>query len=155
MTFGPRFMKWVVGTMLSCVLWICVAPTACLATEWWIGVDQSPRQIAPNAWRFRIEVPVQPAGKLQFVGSEYDFASLTQGITVDYQFDRPGISFSDPREFLAVAPTLFDPHDGFIHGWDLLDLKDGTFSGVVYATAPLTTVYFSIAADNLEPVHGR
>jgi hypothetical protein len=155
MTFSPSFMKWVVGVILSSVLWIGVAPTTCLATEWWVGVDQNPRQIAPNAWRFRIKVPVTPAGQLQFVGSQYDFASLTQGITVHYQINGPGSDFSDPGEFLAIAPTLFDLLDGFLNGWDLIDLKDGTFSGVVYATAPLTTVYFSIAAEGLVPVHGR
>lgn len=92
MTFSPRFMKRVVGTILSCALWICSGPATCLATEWWVGVDQNPQQIAPNAWRFRIKVPVKPAGQLQFVGSQYDFASFTQGITVDYQFNGPGMT---------------------------------------------------------------
>jgi hypothetical protein len=95
---------------------------------------------------------VKPAGALRFVWSQYDFADPTEGVAVDYDFNGAGTDFFDRRTFYAIAPTLFDQLDGFINGWDVADMNDGRFSGVVYATAPLTTVHFSIEADRLVPV---
>ena len=137
------------------VLWICLATTTCLATEWQFGIDQNPQPIGQGAWHFTIDLGVRPVGHLQFVGSQYDFDWFTEGITTivyDFNVNQGGSGYSDSREFLAIAPTLYDPIDGFIHGWDVADLKDGTFSGVVYATAPLTAVYFLIEADRFVPV---
>ena len=151
----PRFVRHVVVAMLPCALWTCLAATTCGATEFWYGVDESPRQVAPNTWRFSIKVPVKLAGQLEFVGSQYDFAGATEGIDVDYKFNGRGIDFWDDRVFYAIAPTLFNLSDGFVNGWDLDDLANGTFSGVVTATAPLTTVHLSIVAESFVPVRRR
>jgi hypothetical protein len=151
MTFTtPRSTKKIMGVLLLCALWVCLATTKCFAMEYWSGIDEHPRQISPGKWRFSITVPFMPVG-LQFVGAQYDFAGMTNGIDVR----GPGWYFADNRQFYAIAPTLFDPIDGFIAGWNITDLNNGTFSGVVYATAPLTTVHFTIVADGLVPVRGQ
>jgi hypothetical protein len=136
----------------ACAFCICLATAPCLA-ESFSAVDEQPQQIDANTWRFAVQVGVRPLGTLEFVGSQYDFASPTQGIEVAYGFRRRGVDFSDSRTFYAISPTLFDQLDGFIDGWDLSDLRDGIFSGVVSATAPLTAVHFVIEADRLVPVH--
>ena len=115
-------------------------------------MEEHPQPIAANTWRFVIHLGVRPVGELQFVWSQYDFASATQGIDVDYAFNGTGIDFSDPRTFSSIAPTLLDRLDGHTNGWDRADMADGTFSGVVYATAPLTTVSFGVEADRWVPV---
>lgn len=138
----------VVAALLPGAMWICLAATPCLAGRYRFGVDLHPQQVGPNAWHFAIDLRVKPIGRPQFVGSQYDFASATQGIAIDYDFNsaQGGSGFSDARTFMAIAPTLFDPIDGFKNGWDATDLKDGIFSGVVYSTAPPTAVYFMIEA---------
>ena len=138
----------VVAAMLPGAMWICLAATPCLAGRYRFGVDRHPQQVGPNAWHFTIDLRVRPIGKVQFVGSQYDFVSATQGLAIDYDFNsaQGGTGFSDSRRFMAIAPTLFNPIDGFMNGWDVADLKDGTFSGVIYATAPPTAVYFMIEA---------
>ena len=141
--------------ILACSLGTCFPTTTCLATEWCYGVDENPQQIGPNAWHFTIDLGLKPAGRLHFVSSQYDFAWPTEGIDVDYDFSKAHIDFSDDRVFYAIAPTLFDDIDGYLGGWSAADMKDGIFSGVVYATAPLTTVYFGMEADHLVPVSHR
>ena len=128
---------------------ICLAATTAGASEYRYAVDKHPRRIAANAWHFVIRTGVRPAGELHHVLSQYDFASPTQGIAVDYAFNGPGMDYSDPRTFYAIAPTLFDPTDGPIDGWDVVDLQDGIFSGIVYSTARLTRVHLMIEADRL------
>ena len=150
---GARKTSMASRVVLACAVAMCLAATPCRATDYLTVVDDQPRQIGPNMWRFVVQVGVRPAGTLQFANAQYDFAFPTEGIEVDYDFNGPGVDFADGREFYAIAPTLFDQLDGFIHGWDLSDLGDGVFSGVVYATAPLTAVHFTIAADQLLPVH--
>jgi hypothetical protein len=136
---------------VPCGLWLCSATTACHA-EWRYGIDLHPRKVGRNAYRFKIKLGVVPQGDLQFVGSEYDFASMTRGVAVAYDFSHRRSGCSDPRPFLAVAPTLFNEEEGFMNGWDVTDLQDGKFSGVVHATAPLTAVHFLVAADGFAPV---
>lgn len=144
----------VLVAILPAALCICLATTTCPAAEWF-GMDQSPRQIAANLWHFSINLGVRPVGHMQFVWSQYDFAWDTRGFAVVYDFNPGRLSCADPRRFLSIAPTLFDPVDGYMHGWNATDLNDGTFSGVVYATAPLTTVYFLIEADRFVRVRLR
>ncbi len=146
----------VLTAVMPVALWVCLASTACRATEWQSGVDAHPRRVGQNAWHFKIHLGVKPVGQLQFVGSQFDFAWQTRGIAVDYDFTfRRGGGWSDSRSFQTIAPTLFDTVDGFINGWEATDLNDGTFSGVVYATAPPTAVYVLIAADSFVPVRRR
>ena len=77
----------------------------------------------------------------------------TRGIAVDYDFDGPGIDFTDGRAFYAIAPTIFDQADAQpVSPWNIVDPSDGTFSGVVRATAELTTVELYIEADSLVPI---
>lgn len=142
------------AAILLCALWIGL-PTICLATEWLYAVDENPRRAGPDMWRFSIKLGVKPIGQLLFAWSQYDFASATQGIEVDYDFNGRGIDFSDDRRFYAIAPTLFESIDGFFAGWDVADMNDGVFRGVVYSTAPLTRVHFIIEAESFMPVHHR
>ncbi len=142
------------AAILLCALCIGL-PATCLATEWLYAVDENPRQAGPNTWRFAIRTGVKPIGQLLFAWSQYDFASATQGIEVDYDFNGRGIDFSDDRRFYAIAPTLFESIDGFLAGWDVADMNDGVFRGVVYSTAPLTRVHFIIEADSFIPVRHR
>ncbi len=135
---------------LMWVLWLYLATTAGAAM--WVGSDDHPQQVAPNAWHFAIRVPVRAIGGLQFVGSQYDFLAPTQGIAVDYRSDGMGVDFADRRNFLAIAPTLYNQVDGFINGWSADGLGSRTFSGIVYATAPLTNVSITIIADRLMPM---
>lgn len=141
------------------VLGLFLAP-APAGAESWTSVDDRPRQIAPGAWHFSINVPVRPVGQLQFVNAEYDFYDFatgvgapTEGIAVDYAANGPGVDWTDDRTCLGIAPTLFDEEDGFIHGWSAWDLPQGKFEGTVYATAPLLRVSFTAFADGL--AHGR
>jgi murein DD-endopeptidase MepM/ murein hydrolase activator NlpD len=129
---------------LTCALYISLAATG-RASEFRYAVDEHPQLIAPNTWRFVIPVGVRPVGELQFAWSQYDFNNT--GTELDTRTD-----FSDRRTFLAIAPTLFNQIDGLINGWDVADMDDGTFSGVVQSTAPLTMVHFGIEADRLVPV---
>src|SRR5262245_41263414 len=132
-----RFTRELTVSMLAATFLTCVATPKCLATEWWVGVDDHPRQVAPNMWYFSIKLPVKPMGQLQFVGSQYDFAGATQGFAVDYKANGGGTDFADPGTFYVIAPTLFDTIDGYINGWDAGCMDSKTFSGVVYANAPL------------------
>ena len=140
------------GAVAAGAVYVCLAVTTCLGTEFQYAVDNQPEQIAPNLWRFSVPIGVKPVGQLAAVWSQYDFASPTEGIEVDYDFNGSGIDYSDGRAFWAIAPTLFDPLDGYINGWEPSALRDGTFTGLVYATAPLAVVHFMIAADQLVPV---
>lgn len=155
MSFGAaRFMKRIVVGMVPSALAVCLATMPCLANEWREAVDQSPQQIGPGEWEFIVDLGAKPRGP-QFIGSQYDFDGATQGITVDYDYNGSGIDFSDDREFLGIAPTLFNLVDGFIHGWELVDLKDGVFSGVVYSTVPLTEVRLLVLADSFVQIHRK
>jgi hypothetical protein len=138
------------AAVLACAVTMCLAPTASFADFLYVA-DEQPQQIDVDLWRFTLPVGVRPAGALQFASVEFDFASLTQGVEVSYDFNGRRTDYVDGREFLSVSPTLFNQRDGFIHGWQLSDLHDGVFSGVVRATAPLTGVYFTIEADQLVP----
>jgi hypothetical protein len=129
---------------------------------WWTGTDDRPRPVAAGGWHFSIKMPVYPVGQVQFVSAEYAFydemtgvGSATDGISVDYAFDGPGVDWADPRIFLAIEPTLFDLRDGFINGWSDWALVDGKFEGTVYATAPLIRVSFTVAADGFVQTKGR
>ena len=133
-------------------LWLATPASA----EWWTNTDDQPRQIAPGAWYFSVNVPVRPVGRLELVVAQYDFydfntgiGTTTDGISVDYAYDGVGVDWSDDRTFLAIAPTLFDQSDGFIEGWSAWDVVKGKFAGTVYATAPLVRVWFSVEADQL------
>lgn len=137
------------AAVLACAISMCLAATTCSATEVREAVDEQPQQIGPNLWHFAVRVGVRPLGAVQFACAEYDFAAPTEGIEVDYDFNGAGLDFADDRMFYAIAPTLFDQIHGFINGWDAFDLRDGIFSGVVYATAPLTAVHLMIEADRL------
>jgi hypothetical protein len=133
--------------------------------QWWFATDDHPRQVGPTAWSFAINVPVHPVGTLWFLGSQYDFCDLdtlnrcgrTYSIAVDYAYNGPGVdwSYTDPDGygFLAIAPTLFDLVDRYIHGWSITALQGGKFIGIVYADAPLQRVWFAMVADQI--VHGK
>ena len=134
--------------------------TTTARADWWTCTDDHPREIAPGVWYFSVNVPVHPVGELQFVNAQYDFYDVstgvgasTEGISVDYAYNGAGMDWTDDRTFLAIAPTLFDPSDGFIQGWSAWDVVKGKFDGTVYATAPLVRVWFTVSADRL--VHGR
>ena len=119
------------------------------------GVDDSPIQVAEDVWRFRIVLGVKPRGNLGFIGSQYDFDSLTNGIRVDYDYNGEGVDYIADGEFLSIAPTLHIAGENeFLHGWDISDLDDGIFSGVVYASARLTSVRIDVEADSFIPVGG-
>jgi hypothetical protein len=142
------------------IVFAILLATATARAEWWTNTDDHPRQIAPGVWYFSIHVPVYPVAQLQFVAAQYDFydfrngsGTSTNGISVDYAYDGRGIDWTDGRTFLAIAPTLFDLHDGFIQGWSAWDVVNGKFEGTVYATAPLVRVWFTVSADVL--VRGR
>lgn len=134
--------------------------TTTVHADSWTNTDDHPRQIAPGIWSFSVNVPVHPVGQLEFVNAQYDFydfstgvGASTDGISVDYAYDGPGIDWTDHRTFLAIAPTLFDLVDGFIQGWSAWDIVNGKFNGTVYATAPLVRVWFTVEADQI--VYGR
>jgi len=143
------------GMTALAVAMITVPATACHARAWRHWVDKHPVQIAPNAWQFAVDLRAVPYGRVFFVSSEYDFAAPTDGMVVAYDFSEGTSGYSDPRRVLAVAPTLFDQTDGFLNGWDISDMRDGVFSGVVYASAPLTEVHFLIQADRFVWPHRR
>jgi hypothetical protein len=122
--------------------------------DWWTNTDDRLRQIAPGAWSFSIKVPVQPVGQLQFVNAQYDFydfpsnlGTATDGMSVDYAYNGAGIDFTEDGALFAVAPTLFEPVDGFIQGWSGWGIVNGRFQGTVYATAPPLRVSITIVAD--------
>ena len=140
------------GAVLLCAAYLCLAATTCVASEFRYAVDEHPKQVRWNVWRFSVQVGAIPVGALDFACAQYDFATPTAGIAVDYDFDGAGNDFSDDRLFYGIAPTLFDQYSGFINGWDISDLGDGIFSGLVYARAPLTAVHFMIEADQFAPV---
>src|SRR5271167_2811559 len=72
---GAKWRRKLLATAaLLWALWAGVSATACLATEWRYAMDDNPRQIAPNAWSFSINLGVRPAGQLRFASAEYDFA---------------------------------------------------------------------------------
>jgi len=150
-------------TLTLCLLALAALSLAQPArADWWTNTDEHPRLIAPGTWYFSINVPVQPVGQLQFVNAQYDFydfstgvGTSTNGISVDYAYDGPGIDWTDGRTFLAIAPTLFNLRDGFIQGWSAWDIVNGKFQGTVYATAPLVRVWFTVAADRLAYGRGR
>ena len=138
--------------LLAGAAYICLAATTGLAIETRYAVDEHPQQVAADTWRFLVDVGVRPVGTLYFAWSQYDFASATAGVEVDYAFDGAGIDFSDQRTFSVIAPALADQIHGDVNGWGVAGVSDGTFGGVVYATAPLTSVTFGIEADRLMPV---
>ena len=154
---GWNRLKYLAGFLLASSL---LSSTTAALADWWINTDDHPRLIAPGVWHFSINVPVQPVGQLQFVNAQYDFYDVssgvgvsTNGISVDYAYDGPGVDWTDGRTFLAIAPTLFDVRDGFIQGWSAWDVVNGKVNGTVYATAPLVRVWFAVEADHL--VYGR
>ncbi len=149
-TGGKRSKSW--AMLLAGGTYICLAATTGLAIQSRYAVDEHPQQIAADTWRFMVPVGVRPVGTLYSTWSQYDFASATQGIEVDYAFDGAGIDFADHRTFSVIAPGLSDQIDGYVNGWGGGGMADGTFGGVVYATAPLTSVHFGIEADRLMPV---
>ncbi len=143
------------------LLGLLLVPVAARA-DWWTSVDDHPREIAPGAWYFSINVPVRPVGELEFVDAEFDFYDFaadvgapTDGISVDYAANGPGIDWTDERTFLGIAPTLFDEEDGFINGWSAWELPRGKLEGIVYATAPLLRVSFTVVADRLARGRGQ
>jgi len=148
---APRIMliigKLVVLAAITAA-WIGASATAGHALRWRYGVDARPQQIAPNAWHFSISLKATPRGQVYFASSQYDFAGATNGMVVTYDFTQNTSGYTDSRSFLTVAPTLFEPADGYMNGWDAADLQDGTFSGVVYSTARLTAVHFYVEADS-------
>jgi hypothetical protein len=122
--------------------------------DWWTNTDDRPRQVAPGVWSFSIKVPVQPVGRLQFVNAQYDFydfasnlGTATNGMSVDYAHNGKGIDFTQDGTLFAVAPTLFEPVDGFIQGWSRWGIVNGRFKGTVYATARPLRVSITIVAD--------
>jgi hypothetical protein len=121
--------------------------------DWLYGIDTHPHQVAPNVWRFSVNLHARPVAPIGFVGSQFNFSRPEDGIRVDYGFDGAGIDYADGRTFYAIAPTLFDTLDGYINGWNLVDLNDGSFEGLVYATAPLTSVEFRIDAAGFGNPH--
>jgi hypothetical protein len=148
-----------IGSVVVASVSLLLATTA--HADWWTRTDDHPRQIAPGVWHFAIKVPVRPLGQLQFVNAQYDFydvftgaGTATDGISVDYAYNGPGIDWTADGAFLAIAPTLFTPRE-FIQGWSAWDIVNGKFEGTVYATAPLVRVWFTVAADGLVYGKGR
>ena len=142
------------------VAFLSLLVPAVARADWWTNADHHPHEIAPGAWYFSINVPVRPVGQLQFVNAQYDFYDFdadegepADGISVDYTYNGPGIDWTDGRTFLAIAPTLFDEDEGFIQGWSSWSLVKGKFEGIVYSTAPLLRVSFTVTADAI--AHGR
>src|SRR5262249_41092705 len=101
---GLKRMKHLARFLLASVLlW---TPTA--RADSWTNTDNHPRLVAPGVWYFSVNVPVQPVGQLQFVNAQYDFydsssgiGAATNGISVDYAYDGPGVDWTDGRTFLA------------------------------------------------------
>lgn len=146
----PTLPSW--QALLVGAVCIGLAATTCFAAESQYAVDEHPQPLAANTWRFVVHLGVRPVGPLQFAWSQYDFMSATQGIEVDYAFNGAGIDYTSDRTFSAIAPTLCDRIDGCMNGWDVAGMTDGSFSGVVYATSPLTAVHFGVEADRFVPV---
>jgi hypothetical protein len=143
---------------ISCVVVVSLGLFLASAAraDWWTNTDDRPRQVAPGVWSFSIKVPVQPVGHLQFVNAQYDFydfprhlGAATDGMSVDYAYNGAGIDFTQDGTLFAVAPTLFEPVDGFIQGWSGWGIVNGRLEGTVYATARLLRVSITIVADRL------
>lgn len=100
--------------------------------------DTHPHKVGRTAYSFAIPVP--PMQGLTIAIAQYNFARPTQGLAVDYECDGAGIDWQTSATGIAIAPTLYTVWDGAMQGWQVSDLADGWFRGIVYAGAPLTEV---------------
>jgi hypothetical protein len=94
---------------ISCVVAsFCLLLATAARADWWTAIDTHPRNLGDGAWSFFIPITVCPVG-LQFVSSQYDFPTPTNGIAVDYTFNGTGIDFEDGRTFYASSAASCTP----------------------------------------------